>query len=77
MTPMRLVRVRRVAARTAGSTTSTTGMPAPIVKRSRASRNIAAEAVLQAITSSFTPWATRSSITARAYSRTSASGFGP
>ena len=66
ITPTRPLRVARTAERTAGWMTSTTGMPAPTVYRSRASRRTAEEAVLQAITSAFTPCATRSSMTARA-----------
>jgi hypothetical protein len=77
ITPMRPFRVCRTAARTAGWMTSTTGMPAASVNRSRASRSIAAEAVLQAITSSFTPDSTSSSSTASEKRRTSAIGFGP
>ena len=77
ITPIRPFRVCRTAARTAGWMTSTTGMPAASVKRSRASRNMAADAVLQAMTSIFTPESTISSSTASEYSRTSAIGFGP
>jgi len=65
--------VAATARRTAGAMTSTTGMS----YRSRASRRQALEALLQAITSSFTPCSTRPSIAASACRRTSASGSGP
>src|SRR5674476_17841 len=77
MTPTLPVRLAATARRAAGRITSTTGMPCPTVYRSRASRSTAAEAVLHAMTSIFTPASTRSSITASAWARTSASGLGP
>ncbi len=77
MTPTRRLRVWRTAARTAGWITSMTGIPAASVNRSLASRSIAADAVLHAMTIAFTPSATRSSSTPRASSRTSAIGRGP
>src|SRR5450759_2905151 len=77
MTPTLPVRLAATARRAAGRITSTTGMPRPTVYRSRASRSTAAEAVLHAMTSILTPASTRSSITASAWARTSASGLGP
>ena len=71
--PMRLFRVADTARRTAGRMTSTTG----IGYRSRASRMKAAVAVLQAMTIIFTPRATSSSATMRAYSRTCAIVLSP
>ncbi|MNW58910.1 hypothetical protein D3C74_367990 [compost metagenome] len=65
------------ARRTAGWMTSTTGIPYRAVYRSRASRSTAAEAELHAITSSFTPASTNSSMTPKALARTWAIGNGP
>ena len=73
MTPIRPLRVVATARRTAGRTTSTTGME----YRSLASARHAADAVLQAMTSSFTPRATSASPTASACRRTSAMRCGP
>jgi len=73
ITPIRPLRVVESAVRTAGPMTSITGTE----YRSRASRSMAADAVLQAITSIFTPWSTRVSSTSSAYRRTSAMGLGP
>src|SRR4051795_11112029 len=65
--------VAATARRVAGRITSTTGTS----YRSRASRSIAAEAELQAMTSALTPCSTRWSRHSRAYSRTSPIGLGP
>ncbi len=73
ITPMRPLRVVDMAVRTAGPITSTTGTS----YLSRASRSIAADAVLHAITSIFTPCSTSVSSTSSAYLRTSAIGLGP
>jgi hypothetical protein len=73
ITPTRSLRVAATARLAAGRITSTTGTS----YRSRASRNIAALAELQAITTALTPEATKWSRHSRAYSRTSAIGFGP
>ena len=70
---MRPLRVADTARRTAGWMTSITGTE----YRSRASRSIAALAVLQAITSALTPASTKSSKISNAKVRTSASGLGP
>ena len=73
-TPIRPVLVATTARRTAGSTTSMTGMGA---YRSRASRRQAAEAVLQAMTMALTPRSARSSPIARAWRRISGIVSGP
>ena len=73
MTPTLPDRVAATARRTAGWITSITG----IEYLSRASRSIAALAVLQAITSALTPCSTRKSKVSSEKSRTSASGLGP
>ena len=73
ITPTRPFRVAATARRTAGWITSITG----IEYRSRASRNIAALAVLHAITIALTPCSTKLSIISSANARTSASGLGP
>ena len=77
ITPIRPVRVAATARRAAGRITSTTGIPRRSVYRSRASRSIADDAVLHAMTSSFTPASTRSSMTSSACARTAASGLEP
>ena len=77
MTPIRPDRVAATARRAAGRITSTTGIPRRSVYRSRASRSIADDAVLHAMTSIFTPASTRSSMTSSACARTAASGLGP
>src|SRR5207248_6293004 len=73
MTPTCPLRVAATARRTAGRMTSTTGTS----YRSRASDKHAADALLHAMTSSFTPDSTSWSMHASAYRRTSAIGFGP
>ena len=77
ITPTRPVRVAATARRTAGWITSITGIPYRAVYRSRASRSTAADAELQAMVSSLTPESTSSSMTPRAFARTSAMGRGP
>ena len=57
--------------------TSTTGIPYRAVYRSRASRSTAADAELHAMTSTFTPASTSSSMIPRANARTWAMDRGP
>ena len=73
ITPTSPVRVTATARRTAGRITSITGTS----YRSRASARQAADAVLQAMTSIFTPLSTNWSPIARACRRTSAMVSGP